>query len=222
MKQLFAGIVIIVVLGLAGFFYRNALEGQRGNETACTMDARICPDGTTVGRTGPSCEFAKCAYPNIEYADAKIAFAVPAGYVENVEAKAGNPTMVAAFEQTGTTTPPNAIVVYRFAIPEGKTANDVILENTMLEPSGMQPEDMNDFRPRIVGTETYSSIVIERFEAIVHSAYYLARENDVLRFDVLERDVVDWMKADLIVSNLPEHQTLLKMLDTLSDYSIAE
>lgn len=27
---------------------------------ACPMDARICPDGTTVGRQGPNCEFTKC------------------------------------------------------------------------------------------------------------------------------------------------------------------
>jgi hypothetical protein len=27
---------------------------------ACTMDAKICPDGSGVGRGGPRCEFAKC------------------------------------------------------------------------------------------------------------------------------------------------------------------
>jgi len=27
---------------------------------ACTMDAKLCPDGSYVGRTGPSCEFATC------------------------------------------------------------------------------------------------------------------------------------------------------------------
>lgn len=27
---------------------------------ACTMDAKMCPDGTYVGRTGPACEFAPC------------------------------------------------------------------------------------------------------------------------------------------------------------------
>ncbi len=27
---------------------------------ACTMEAKICPDGTGVGRTGPNCEFAPC------------------------------------------------------------------------------------------------------------------------------------------------------------------
>ncbi len=27
---------------------------------ACTMEAKICPDGSAVGRTGPKCEFAAC------------------------------------------------------------------------------------------------------------------------------------------------------------------
>lgn len=27
---------------------------------ACTADAKICPDGTAVGRTGPNCEFIPC------------------------------------------------------------------------------------------------------------------------------------------------------------------
>lgn len=27
---------------------------------ACTMDAKICPDGSSVGRVGPKCEFAAC------------------------------------------------------------------------------------------------------------------------------------------------------------------
>lgn len=27
---------------------------------ACTMEAKICPDGSSVGRSGPNCEFAPC------------------------------------------------------------------------------------------------------------------------------------------------------------------
>lgn len=27
---------------------------------ACTMEAKLCPDGSYVGRTGPNCEFAEC------------------------------------------------------------------------------------------------------------------------------------------------------------------
>jgi hypothetical protein len=31
-----------------------------GKFTACTLDAKLCPDGSYVGRTGPNCEFAAC------------------------------------------------------------------------------------------------------------------------------------------------------------------
>ena len=30
------------------------------NATACTEEAKICPDGSAVGRTGPNCTFAPC------------------------------------------------------------------------------------------------------------------------------------------------------------------
>lgn len=30
---------------------------------ACTADAKLCPDGSSVGRKGPNCEFAKCPAP---------------------------------------------------------------------------------------------------------------------------------------------------------------
>jgi hypothetical protein len=30
---------------------------------ACTQEAKLCPDGSYVGRTGPNCEFAPCPTP---------------------------------------------------------------------------------------------------------------------------------------------------------------
>lgn len=30
---------------------------------ACTQEAKICPNGKAVGRTGPNCEFAACPTP---------------------------------------------------------------------------------------------------------------------------------------------------------------
>jgi hypothetical protein len=30
------------------------------NQQACTQEAKLCPDGSAVGRTGPNCEFAPC------------------------------------------------------------------------------------------------------------------------------------------------------------------
>ena len=29
---------------------------------ACTMDAKTCPDGSSVGRVGPNCEFEECPH----------------------------------------------------------------------------------------------------------------------------------------------------------------
>ncbi|MDD3487180.1 MAG: hypothetical protein PHF35_02255 [Candidatus Moranbacteria bacterium] len=31
-----------------------------GSEKACTMEARQCPDGSYVGRSGPNCDFSPC------------------------------------------------------------------------------------------------------------------------------------------------------------------
>lgn len=41
--------------------YANAaLESGQKKLQACTEEAKICPDGSAVGRSGPNCEFAPC------------------------------------------------------------------------------------------------------------------------------------------------------------------
>jgi hypothetical protein len=35
-------------------------EPPNDEQVACTMDAKMCPDGSAVGRQGPNCEFAPC------------------------------------------------------------------------------------------------------------------------------------------------------------------
>ena len=40
---------------------KAALEAQNNVEVkACTMEAKLCPDGSAVGRSGPDCEFSAC------------------------------------------------------------------------------------------------------------------------------------------------------------------
>lgn len=66
-------ILFLTLLGLRLFkpeFTCWPYCGRLSNQpVACTMDARICPDGTAVGRQGPNCEFAPCPDPK---SDAKI------------------------------------------------------------------------------------------------------------------------------------------------------
>jgi len=38
-------------------------KGIFSSKKACTQEVKVCPDGTSVGRTGPNCEFAPCVTP---------------------------------------------------------------------------------------------------------------------------------------------------------------
>lgn len=46
---------------IALLFLLSCVQNQ---SVACTADAKICPDGSAVGRTGPNCEFAECPKPD--------------------------------------------------------------------------------------------------------------------------------------------------------------
>jgi hypothetical protein len=53
--------IIIAVLVVAGFGVAWKLtKNETPSPVACTAEAKICPDGSAVGRTGPNCEFTKC------------------------------------------------------------------------------------------------------------------------------------------------------------------
>lgn len=57
----------IAALGLAGYFAYQATKGTNKNTNkavACTLEAKVCPDGTSVGRVASSCEFAPCPNAN--------------------------------------------------------------------------------------------------------------------------------------------------------------
>lgn len=217
MKQLAFFLVLIIVLGLGGFMYRYVMENPPAQEaaTACTMEARICPDGTSVGRSGPDCSFAACPFPNVEIPEAGLSFAVPAGYTQ-LESGAPNQETLRIFQKPGSSSGVmHTIHVKRYPIPAGQTADQVILANTRYEPADMQAENFSKFTNVVAGGKTYRATVIERFEGVIQSSYFLARANDVLRFDIVEHDVTNWTDANLVVENLPEHAALLRMLATV-------
>ena len=65
-------IIGIVVLGAIAFAIASMPVGEPSivedgevppQEVACTLEAKICPDGSAVGRVGPNCEFAPCPSP---------------------------------------------------------------------------------------------------------------------------------------------------------------
>lgn len=52
-------LIIIGVLAIGGGTYYFLVK-KAPKQVACTQEAKICPDGSTVGRTGPKCEFTEC------------------------------------------------------------------------------------------------------------------------------------------------------------------
>lgn len=55
--------IISVLIGaavIAGSGYYWYVTNDLSREQQCTTEAKLCPDGSAVGRTGPNCEFAKC------------------------------------------------------------------------------------------------------------------------------------------------------------------
>ena len=62
-KYTIAGILLVFVVIIGIYFTLNLKIfdlPNSDNQVACTMEAKQCPDGTYVSRTGPKCEFTKC------------------------------------------------------------------------------------------------------------------------------------------------------------------
>ncbi len=55
----FGVVLFLVLIGTVSAAYLFITK-QNPKQTACTLEAKICPDGSSVGRTGPNCSFAPC------------------------------------------------------------------------------------------------------------------------------------------------------------------
>lgn len=54
----FAALAVVLLIGAATYAFWTNKYAPR--QKACTLEAKLCPDGSAVGRTGPNCEFAPC------------------------------------------------------------------------------------------------------------------------------------------------------------------
>ena len=56
-------LIVVFLTAAATTFFLDKLSIanlDNSGKTACTMEAKLCPDGSYVERTGPDCQFAEC------------------------------------------------------------------------------------------------------------------------------------------------------------------
>lgn len=53
-------VAVYLIYDKSLFIKEQEQEQKQEKPVACTMEAKVCPDGSAVGRTGPNCEFAEC------------------------------------------------------------------------------------------------------------------------------------------------------------------
>jgi hypothetical protein len=73
----------VICFGIASYSLYSGyifLPGQRPGpgERGCTMEAKLCPDGSSVGRSGPDCQFAACPLQTTVQTDSWELFESPA------------------------------------------------------------------------------------------------------------------------------------------------
>lgn len=85
-------IILIAIATAGGFFVADVAKDS--TPAACTLEAKICPDGSAVGRSGPNCEFAACPDVSTEL-PADSTDPVDQGSITSFEecVAAGNPVM---------------------------------------------------------------------------------------------------------------------------------
>lgn len=54
-------LALVVFLGSLVLVWYKKAEAPSGGQVLCSLEVLICPDGTSVSRTGPQCAFASCS-----------------------------------------------------------------------------------------------------------------------------------------------------------------
>lgn len=164
-------VAVVVVIGGA-WLYTNQGNDTGGDTIACPADAKICPDGTAVGRTGPNCEFAACPGEEVNQPDG-------AEQEEQVEGS----------EQTAAwTTYTNGEWKFSFEYPTNYTLTE---EADGFKIVVMPPEGFND------SSEWFSVVVIqypevEEGESMPESLWHVANYPDGSVAWLKDRRVFDY------------------------------
>lgn len=98
-----ASVIAFAVMGY--FVYKHmypAKTATNTNSVACTQDAKLCPDGSYVGRSGPNCEFTACPGTPISAADLQ--------YLKSYQVSPGSSDVWMAWRYTSSRTEGSTVI----------------------------------------------------------------------------------------------------------------
>lgn len=212
MKQLLAGTILLFVVGVAGFLYRNTVERPGVFAPDCALETWTCPDGSAVSRSGPTCSFSACAAPNVFLSAASITFLPPEGY-SVAEPRTGELARYTKLPIGGSV--PQVIAITQYAIGD-RSADETMLAESRFQPADEIAETLDERFVQVeIGDHQFYEVTTERFEGLVHTLYYLVRANDVIRFEITEHQVGEEWMSSKPAREFPEHQVLWRVLETL-------
>ncbi len=209
-RALFIIFLLLLVIG-GGLAYRISVD-ERTHTLSCPVESRACPDGSQVAHAPDSCDFPRCAPPNVTLDAAHVVFALPFGFVEESAAKGE----LARYGAAATTTEQRSEWVVRsYPIAASSTAVD-IMHATAMRGTSSERVSPADFTSLALGqTYRFAAVTIERSSTKVTVAYYLARPADVLRFDATDYGI-DGTNSAINISELPAQKAMRTMLATLA------
>lgn len=79
LPKLFIAAVILIIAVIGVIVWPKFFDRQE--KVFCTQEAKQCPDGSYVGRTGPKCEFTACPQINISEFNKPITMRVNEGII---------------------------------------------------------------------------------------------------------------------------------------------
>lgn len=210
MKEMLLGVALIILLGFGSFLYKNALQKGpvTGAPVACTLDARICPDGSAVGRTGPTCEFEACSTDVVHYS-------APAGFVDSLSLLSSVLPGRLAFYTKEPGTISNVISISAFEMQEGETVEDILLREVTLSPSDMHPDSIEKFETVTVGDRDVYRIINERFEATVEVTYGIPLDGFVALVSLRDVSVEKWME-DFTMEEIEDLEVVEEVVKSIS------
>ena len=145
-------------------FQQIAQKEQKQNQTVCTMEAKLCPDGSYVGRSGPKCEFEACSTTNAK--DPIVDWKKYTNTQYGFELSYPSDWFLRTFELNG-----NSM---------GDTIADIRYENISFEIFGNKPYNTRSLLPSMCSDSQDSKITINGTKVLrTHTSLEAGTENSL-------------------------------------------